>query len=279
MSFIISISRIILPLITVTVIVKCLISLLFGRPRQNIIAHILDKTSGEKYELNMWETAVGRSRACDIALDYPTISKFHAVITRRVDGWFIYDLYSKNGIMVNGQIVEKKSEISNGDIISLSPEIEFDFIVDNDPIIKVSKKKLRQMKKEAQRRQEEVKYYNPNPETNHNEHFDYHPNQTNQTTVNSGAAIISSDGRIYRLSGYSISIGKGENNSIRILDPALDNVHASIDLYDDGSWVISNYSANKSTYLNNIVVTEPQILIDGDKLKFGHNEFTYTLRA
>ena len=287
MSIVIAVSRILLPLITTYIIVKCLIALLFGRPQQNIIAHLQDSVTGEEYDLNMWESSIGRSKACDVVVNDPTASRFHAVIARRVNGWYIYDLNSKNGISVNGEKIERKSVIEGGDTVTLGESFNLKFIVDNDPIIRVSKRQLKQMQKEAERRRQSMpdpveQPYVPNPAAfapapapNYTRSFE-DVSSTGRTTQPS---LVSSFGKIYRLSGFNATIGSDEKCSIRLTDPEAEPFHASVDLYEDGSWVISNLSRRGSTFLNGSRVLEPYILIEGDKIKVAGSVFTYTERV
>ena len=48
---------------------------------------------------------IGRSRDCDIVLDDSNVSRRHAEIRPRGDGWTITDLGSTNGVRVNGRDV------------------------------------------------------------------------------------------------------------------------------------------------------------------------------
>ena len=92
MELIWTLSRYILPVITIVILVKCIMTLMLGHPKEKIYGYIIDMSSGNRYALNMWETSVGRSKSCDVVLPYDTVARSHAVITRRIDGWYICDL-------------------------------------------------------------------------------------------------------------------------------------------------------------------------------------------
>lgn len=140
MGFVIGISRYILPVITLVILIKCMLSLLLGHPKEKTYGYIIDALDGERYELNMWETSIGRSNSCDIVIGYDTVSRFQAVISRRLDGWYIYDLLSKAGIYVNGEKIEKKAMISGGDVLTFG-NAQYRFEIADDPVQKVGKKK------------------------------------------------------------------------------------------------------------------------------------------
>ncbi len=50
---------------------------------------------------------IGRSRACDIHLADPSISRRHAELRHSGAGWSIQDLESLNGVVVNGRRVQR----------------------------------------------------------------------------------------------------------------------------------------------------------------------------
>ena len=142
MSIIWSMSRYILPVITVVIIFKCILTLMLGHPKEKTYGYIIDMKSGNRYPLNMWETSVGRSKSCDVVLPYDTVARSHAVITRRIDGWYIHDLLTKAELKVNGEQVELKTLIKDGDILHFGKS-RFRFEVIDDPVQAVGKRKKR----------------------------------------------------------------------------------------------------------------------------------------
>lgn len=117
MGFLIEYSRYILPCLAVIILLGCCSSLFSKRPRTKTVAFLVNAKSGESVPLHFWETSIGRSSSCDVVLNYPTVSRFHAVISRRKGSWIIFDTGSKTGILVNGEKIKDKSEISDGDSI------------------------------------------------------------------------------------------------------------------------------------------------------------------
>lgn len=142
MDIIWSLSRYILPVITVIILVKCIMTLMLGHPKEKTYGYIIDMGSGNRYALNMWETSVGRSKSCDIVLPYDTVARSHAVITRRIDGWYVHDLLTKAILKVNGHKVEEKRIIKDGDIIDFGKN-RFRFEIADDPVQTVGRKTKR----------------------------------------------------------------------------------------------------------------------------------------
>ena len=110
--------RYILPLAALLILWRCGRSLLTFRREPEVWAW-LAAPSGDKIPVTHWESLVGRSKSCDVVLDYPTISRRHAVLVRYDDGsWSVSDIGSKGGIRVNGADTDMCA-VGFGDVISL----------------------------------------------------------------------------------------------------------------------------------------------------------------
>jgi hypothetical protein len=74
--------------------------------------------AGETFTLERDKIAIGRSPECEIFLDDVTVSRRHAVLARRDDGFYINDLGSLNGTYVNRRRVES-AKLSDGDDVQI----------------------------------------------------------------------------------------------------------------------------------------------------------------
>ncbi len=307
MEFITAASRYILPAVTFILLTKCIMTLLFGHPKEKIYGYIIDMKTGEKYALNMWETSVGRSNSCDITVTYNTVSRSHAVISRRIDGWYVYDLNSKSGIKINGVMCEKKATVNNGDIISLS-NMHFRFEVVDDPVQPVGKKKKKGSKavpppqatdvhksrhstysadyeEDFISEQEFYGDFNKQPEkavpksnTANAPKASYTietPQQPPKRRVYYQPRLINKDsGEVYILCGNEVSIGSGMKCDIRLRSREIARMQALLVLYEDG-WAIQNEAPGGGTFLNTHKVTTPQLLFDGDIIALGDERLYY----
>jgi pSer/pThr/pTyr-binding forkhead associated (FHA) protein len=61
---------------------------------------------------------IGRAPTCDVVLEDPSVSRRHAVITRRGAATVILDDRSLNGVEVGGRRVAE-AELRDGDVIRL----------------------------------------------------------------------------------------------------------------------------------------------------------------
>lgn len=61
---------------------------------------------------------IGREPACDMMLTDDTVSRWHASLERRAEGWLLADLGSTNGTRLNGWRVNHPTRVRSGDMVS-----------------------------------------------------------------------------------------------------------------------------------------------------------------
>jgi phosphoserine phosphatase RsbU/P len=83
----------------------------------------------ERYSVVKPRVTIGRSRESDIFLPDQWLSRHHAEIVQRPDGYFVVDLQSKNGTLLNGQPVKDDGRLREGDVITLG-EHTLTFVAD-----------------------------------------------------------------------------------------------------------------------------------------------------
>jgi hypothetical protein len=84
--------------------------------------------SSTRHPLTKTTVSIGRSRDSDICLSNNSISSHHAELHKKRDGsFYIVDLGSTNGILVNGSKVSQ-AEITGGDVIELG-EVRLNFLL------------------------------------------------------------------------------------------------------------------------------------------------------
>jgi hypothetical protein len=74
--------------------------------------------AGEHFVPQDERTTIGRSPECDIFLDDVTVSRKHAVLLQRDDGYFIEDQGSLNGTFLNRKRIES-GQLENGDELQI----------------------------------------------------------------------------------------------------------------------------------------------------------------
>ena len=77
------------------------------------------ETPGRAFPLDQETTVLGRDAACEIVLSDHGVSKRHAKITRKDDGFYIEDLHSTNGTKVANQELTEPRRLDDGDPIEI----------------------------------------------------------------------------------------------------------------------------------------------------------------
>lgn len=127
---VIHVLRYVMPFLAIFLLIRCVGPLVTFRKEPEIWAW-LNMPDGSQIPITHWENVIGRSKSCDVTIDFPTVSRNHAVLTRYDDGsWTISDAGSKGGVMVNGKKVQicaihSRSRISIGGVeMQLQPITE-----------------------------------------------------------------------------------------------------------------------------------------------------------
>ncbi|MEL6545590.1 MAG: FHA domain-containing protein [Myxococcota bacterium] len=100
-----------------------------GRPKRTQTEAFLVNREGSA--ANSMVT-VGRATNMDIVLSSPSVSKLHAYFQRNIDGsgWTFADAGSRNGTVLNGQLLAHKSNepVKSGDIIVFAKIFRAEFL-------------------------------------------------------------------------------------------------------------------------------------------------------
>ena len=73
---------------------------------------------------------IGRTRDCDLCLTDLSVSRMHALLVRREEGWVLSDLGSHNGTRLNGWLVREPVPVRAGDRVEFG---SMAFIIQGDP--------------------------------------------------------------------------------------------------------------------------------------------------
>jgi hypothetical protein len=76
-------------------------------------------TDGKRMVVGAEGATIGRSRDCDVVLADGNVSRRHAEVRPRGDGWMVADLGSTNGVTVNGARIEQAQLLRGGDRIEV----------------------------------------------------------------------------------------------------------------------------------------------------------------
>lgn len=83
------------------------------------VAAALVLPDGREYALPLAGLTLGRRADTDVMIDDPSVSRRHAAIMFRDGSYYIEDLGSSNGTMVNGKPVTGEVRLSDADVVQL----------------------------------------------------------------------------------------------------------------------------------------------------------------
>ncbi len=243
MDYIISLMRYIAPAAAVIILFTCVISLLRNRPRIHKLARLVNQTDGSVIDIDHWETSIGKSRSNDISLDFPGVSRSHAVIAKKRKDWVVTDTSARTvGVLVNGEKIDGKAVIENGDIISIG-SVSFRFECDEA----LSAESRQQIRAAAGAGNKNIAY---------------------------GVLVDIKTKRPVYLKKKDVLIGRGTDCDIQIMSSAVSSAHARIHLTSRG-WALTDLDSHNGTKLNGRYINQPQLIFDEDMLTFGDKVFIF----
>ncbi len=232
--------RYIIPILAFVVLLRCVVSLFRNRPRIHKMAQLVNQEDGTIIDIDHWETSIGRSKSNDIVLEQPTVSRFHAVVAKKKSDWVVTDTFSKSGVKINGDKVDKKGELEDGDVISIGG-VSLIFQCAEA----ISQQKRDQMRSSAK---------------NQNVAF--------------AVLVDTATKRPVYIKKHDVLIGRGEECDLRIPSEMVSGEHARIHETSRG-WALSDLDSHNGTKLNGRYITEPLLIFDGDMITFGDRVFMF----
>jgi ABC transport system ATP-binding/permease protein len=82
---------------------------------------------GQEYELKQEKTTIGRDASCDIVVSIAAVSRRHSGISRDSSQYYVEDLGSSNGTLVNGEKISQRRQLKDGDLVALGHATTFRF--------------------------------------------------------------------------------------------------------------------------------------------------------
>ena len=262
MDLFVDIGRYALPVLAFLIVFRCLFSLLRNRPRIVTLGILVNGANGDEFPLDHWETSIGRNKTCDIFLAYNTISRFHAVLSRRRQGWVVFDTYSKTGVYVNGQKINRKSPVYDGDSIMMGNGVLFLRAPDSPPpegwrpALEEEAPPAPAVSFPPPAVAEEPLYQAPAPA----------PQVFEDIRSQRAPALVNElTGDVFYLTKQSNLIGRSSEADITLPVPVVSARHARLSQYEDG-WVIEDLGSRAGTAVNGRQISGPQSLFDGDRI-------------
>ncbi|MFI3326626.1 MAG: FtsW/RodA/SpoVE family cell cycle protein [Clostridia bacterium] len=115
--------RMITPIVALFIVWTAFTTFRKGVRSKNPVLMLTEEITGASFPVLYWENSIGRSKSCDIVLPDTTVSRDHAVLLRRDEGWFVTDTQSKAGIKVNSRNIEGRKLVGIDDKITIGQSV------------------------------------------------------------------------------------------------------------------------------------------------------------
>ncbi|MBN1286826.1 MAG: FHA domain-containing protein [Anaerolineae bacterium] len=85
------------------------------------------EAAGQRWVMHDEEVLVGRGAECDVVVPERQVSRMHVRVRRAGDRFFVEDLESKNGTLLNGEPLKGEAPLRDGDEIELARAVSIAF--------------------------------------------------------------------------------------------------------------------------------------------------------
>jgi len=221
-------------------------------------AALVDVRSGARHPLPPRRIAIGRDDSCDVIVRGNSVSRRHATIAPVAGGFLLRD-ESVNGTMVNGVRVVGTYLLANGDVVRIQDEelrVELDAstppaIVRGEKTTQLDLSHITRGVTEEQAR-------------------------AVARPVTASLEIIRGPfaGACFQVDRAVCSIGRGDDNNVRIRDDTVSLTHATL-LRKQGVWFVVDLRSMNGTFVDGSRVSGERELHPGARVRLGAVELVF----
>ncbi len=271
---------------------------------------LVSLTDGREYTVGSGGLSFGRDAACDVVISSSEVSRRHARIELRPEGYVLVDL-STNGLLVNDERAARVRPLARGDRIVIGPE-EFRFHADVEITVEVKPPPIILATPPAPARSPiaAAEVQPPPAATSPNAAAEVPPPPAQPVTaapdaVSSAAldsaastaptAVSPAAGRSHRrpvlatleninegpgkgtrfeIRGPLTHVGRGEHNDLVIPNESVSDTHAKIQRRE-GGWFVVDIDSTNGTYVSGQRILGEVPLTSGTNLRFGGVKFVF----
>jgi NADH dehydrogenase len=216
-------------------------------------ARLVRSSTGEDLvlNLNLDIVSLGRGPQNHIVVADPAVSSRHALIQREGEAYWVEDLASPNGVLVNRRRLTERTRLKHGDLLRLgSTEFTFELSARESarparPVMDASATRV-------------------------------------GTAPRIGRLLLEvcagpSVGETFDVDERGGTIGRANNHLISLPDASLSRDHARVDFHDGSYWLTDLHSTN-GTSVNEQRLSEPHHLKSGDSIDLGKTRLIVSVR-
>ena len=215
---------------------------------------LVSQVDGREYRVGIRPLLFGRDAGADVVIGAGDVSRRHAEVQLRVDGYYVADM-SVNGTYVNGVRVTGERRLARGDVLRMGDE-EFRFHADAAAAAPPG----------AEQRLNDTMFGVPALRAD---------DAVAPSPVRSSGPLASLLIRTGSLKGERLhirvpvaNVGRADYNDLVITDPSVSTMHAMLQSRG-GVWVLSDLGSTNGTFVDDELVRGEVPLSPGATIRFG----------
>ncbi|HEU4722336.1 MAG TPA: FHA domain-containing protein, partial [Gemmatimonadaceae bacterium] len=221
-------------------------------------AALVDVRSGARHPLAGRRILIGRDESCDVVVRGNSVSRRHASIAPVVGGFLLRD-ESANGTLVNGVRVVGTYLLGNGDVVRVQDEeLRVELEDATPPVVRGEQTTVLDLARITRGVSEE------------------------DARAAANRALVASleivrgpfAGACFQLEKAVCSIGRGEENDVRIRDDTVSSAHATL-LRKRGAWFVVDLRSMNGTFVDGSRVSGERELHPGARVRLGAVELVF----
>jgi ABC transport system ATP-binding/permease protein len=187
------------------------------------------------------EAIIGRDPNSDVCVDVGTVSQRHALVRRVGGGWQLADLQSRNGVRLNGQLVDT-APLVDGAVFQLAPDVSVTFSLAVTIL----------------------------PEQNGATPPAVQPTAPPLRHGDAARPL----GTIHPTTATRVTVGRDPSNDLTLDSPQVSRHHAVFERgAPDLPWTVTDLNSTNHTFVNGAAVGRQQ-LAEGDVVRIGPHRLT-----
>ena len=215
--------------------------------------------SGSRHPLPARRIYIGRDDACEVVVRGNSVSRRHASIAP-VNGGFLLRDESANGTLVNGVRVVGTYLLGNGDVVRIQ---------DEELRVELDASAPRRVVREEQTTRLDLAHIAPGV-------TEERAREIASRAPTASLEIVRGpfSGACFQVERAVCSIGRGEENDVRIRDDTVSLTHATL-LRKRGAWFVVDLRSMNGTYVEGSRVSGERELCPGARLRLGAVELVF----
>jgi pSer/pThr/pTyr-binding forkhead associated (FHA) protein len=238
---------------------------------------LVSQVDGREYIIAPTGATIGRDASCEIVVPSTEVSRRHAMIAPGETGYVLSDL-STNGVLVNGERVNRTRTLGRGDVIRIGGE-EFRFHADAATRV-ASAAPTNEPRSAA----EAVAASQPVHPAAVAEEAAGAAVGTGSARVKPALAVLEIvnegilKGKRFEIRTPLVHVGRGEHNDIAIADDSVSDSHAKIQKRETG-WYVVDMDSTNGTYVGGRRISGEKHLVGSPDIRFGGIKMIFQVAA